>query len=282
MPAPVPSRPQTLREAKKAYRKAAGNGISDVDLRRLQRASALDKRAERIKAKEKQRGINRQKKEEKEKKEKESRRRLENVETLDLKICAGQARIASFLGRKPVKIEDGGEKDIFESKHKRITNMEKNHPQRQPLQKINLNKGHARSQGLDSQPPMKKPLAAITEDDTDWTRFLASSTQIERDISYVSPSNSRNSQSPSLALPTGENCKEGPEHDSTAATAEDKGLPNKFPTLSECALISTQDLEFTSEDLQELESPITNQEIPVYLTPDLSFTDEDLLDLDSL
>ena len=281
MPVPIPSRPQTLREAKKAFRKSSSTGISDLEKRRLKRASELEMRAERIKSKEKQRRINRQKKEEKERKEKDAKRKMGIPEEFDSDTIPGQARIASFLDRAPTKAADNEGRNILGSNKDLNTATEKKHLSRRPLQEISSNQNRYKAQELDiKSPPEKLPVMVFEEDD--WLGLIASSTQIEREISYSSQADSVGPQDPMPAQVTAEKLETCKERNRVSSTAADQESIREPQSLSDFPLISTQDLEFTAEDLRELESPIINSnlETPGFSTEDIYFTDEDILDLD--
>ena len=90
-----PNRPQTLKQAKKAYRKAGpGPRFSDVELRRLARAAELQERADRIKDREKKKKANRKKREEKMEKEREARRKAGLPEIREAHVGPSQLKLA--------------------------------------------------------------------------------------------------------------------------------------------------------------------------------------------
>ena len=90
-----PNRPQTLKQAKKAYRKAGpGPRFSEVELRRLARAAELQERADRIKDREKKKKANRKKREEKMEKEREARRKAGLSEIREAYVGPSQLKLA--------------------------------------------------------------------------------------------------------------------------------------------------------------------------------------------
>ena len=112
---PVRRRPQTIKQAKKAYQKAGGvKKLSERELRQIERAAELKARAERIKEREAKRKLNQQKKEERLEKDRQARAKvgIPQEPTGGLgKIRASQCRLSSqWFSRKPGHVGDGGVK----------------------------------------------------------------------------------------------------------------------------------------------------------------------------
>ncbi|KAL8947088.1 MAG: hypothetical protein Q9222_006595 [Ikaeria aurantiellina] len=103
----VSHRPQTLRQAKKAYQKAGGSPrLSAVEQRRLERSAELQERAARIKAHNLRAKENKRKREERLEKAKEARKRMGQPEPAKNYIGPSQLSLGSFMGiRKGIKHE---------------------------------------------------------------------------------------------------------------------------------------------------------------------------------
>ncbi|KAL8918677.1 MAG: hypothetical protein Q9208_007238 [Pyrenodesmia sp. 3 TL-2023] len=97
-PQAVSLRPQTTRQARKAYQKAGGAPrLSEVELRRLERSAELQERAARIKAHNDRARENKRKKAEKLEKEREARKRMGIPEPTKFKVGSGQLRLGAFV-----------------------------------------------------------------------------------------------------------------------------------------------------------------------------------------
>ena len=103
-----PRRPQTLKQAKKAYQKAgAAPRLSAIELRRLDRLVELDERAGRIQAKEKRKKANQKKKTEKMEKEKLARKKEGLSERKEAYIGPSQQRLPfAGVGNKGDSCDD--------------------------------------------------------------------------------------------------------------------------------------------------------------------------------
>ena len=313
MPALVPIKPQTSRQAKKAYRAASGPRFSDSELRKLERAGELRERAERIREKETRRQLNKKKKAEKEQKEKEAKKKQGICEEEE-KISPRQVRIGVFLGKR--KREDNeetsrvlckrsgevasGEKEepdqreddeeigtILRERSSEVAKAEEGQkPERMPLQEIDgdmicqITVSHETEECPEN--PNSNPKSAIRPpEDDDWSVFLDSNTQIEREIStpdrgaphtlYVPPK-----QAPPLHRNT--ILKEHKEIKPVVPAFIQALKPLGDPFLgSDFLFISTQDLDFTDDDddLQPQTSKLTTP-APQYLSnQDLNFTHDD-------
>ena len=114
---PVRRRPQTIKQAKKAYQKAGGvKKLTERELRQIERAAELKARAERIKEREAKRKLNQQKREERLEKERQARAKVgippEPTGGLG-KIRASQCRLSSqWFSRKPGQFGDRGLKQL--------------------------------------------------------------------------------------------------------------------------------------------------------------------------
>lgn len=184
-PAINPNRPQTLKQAKKAYRKAgASPRFSEVELRRLARAAELQERADRIKEREKKKKINRKKKEEKMEKEREARRKAGLPEIRDAYIGPSQLKLAfpgaCGKGKKDAGSSDPSEKELARPDKQGVPESVEapSRISRTPLQ--------PKSPNLTFKP--KSPRAALADKpckntDSDWLDFVVSNTQIEQELS---------------------------------------------------------------------------------------------------
>ncbi|KAI4199896.1 MAG: hypothetical protein LQ346_002505 [Caloplaca aetnensis] len=106
-------RPQTTRQARRAYQKAGGAPrLSAVELRRLERSAELQERAARIKAHNDRARENKRKKAEKLEKEREARKRMGIPEPTKFKIGSSQLCLGAFVGagikRKREEVERAG------------------------------------------------------------------------------------------------------------------------------------------------------------------------------
>ncbi|KAI4218030.1 MAG: hypothetical protein L6R36_009158 [Xanthoria steineri] len=115
MPQPrsvVSSRPQTSRQAKRAYQKAGATPrISAAEQRRIDRAVELEDRAARIRLHNVRARENKRKKAERDEKDRETRKRMGIPEPSKFKIGPSQLSLGSFVGvapkhRKPEPIKD--------------------------------------------------------------------------------------------------------------------------------------------------------------------------------
>lgn len=98
-PQAVSLRPQTTRQARRAYQKAGGvPRLSAVELRRLERSAELQERAARIKAHNDRARENKRKKAEKLEKEREARKRMGIPEPTKFKVGSGQLSLGAFVG----------------------------------------------------------------------------------------------------------------------------------------------------------------------------------------
>lgn len=224
-PAINPNRPQTLKQAKKAYRKAGATPrFSEIELRRLARAAELQERADRIKEREKKKKANRKKKEEKVEKEREARRKVGLPEIKEAYVGPSQLKLAfpcargkgkkndessGASGEELARIDEQGAPESVETPC-RIS--------RTPLQ--------PKSPNLIIKP--KSPHAVLTDkpcknSDHDWLDFVVSNTQIEQELST-------------------------PEIKSATTYVVGPGSASHDDPSDILALISTQDLECSVKD----------------------------------
>ena len=191
MPESVSYKPQTLRQAKKAYRVAPIARASDSELRKLKRASELQERAEQIKEKEKRKQLNKKKRAEKEQKEKDAKKKMGRDEEEE-KISPRQVRIGIFLGKRKRDDDDVGANTCSRERTVTVDSAEKEEqkPKRRPLQEIDENTVSRTIVNLEAKeregnitPHPKSMIEQLGEDD--WSFFLDSNTQIEREISTL-------------------------------------------------------------------------------------------------
>ena len=94
----VSSRPQTLRQARRAYQKAgATTRLSAGQIRQLERSAELQERADRIREREYKRKANLKKKNEKIEREREARARMGIPSPVNEDVGASQMRLGAFL-----------------------------------------------------------------------------------------------------------------------------------------------------------------------------------------
>lgn len=103
----VSSRPQTLRQARRAYQKAgATTRLSERQQRQLERSAELQERADRIKERENRRKANLKKKNERIEREREARARMGIASPVKEDVGPSQMRLGAFLavgvGVKPI------------------------------------------------------------------------------------------------------------------------------------------------------------------------------------
>ena len=108
---PIPKRPQTSRQAKRAYSKQKGPRISETEKRRLARADELDQRAKKIRDQEKARKASAKKRAEKQAADREKRKQLGDAPAD--KISPSQKRLGDFLRPKHAGKENVRQ-DVYE------------------------------------------------------------------------------------------------------------------------------------------------------------------------
>ncbi|KAG7006974.1 mRNA-capping enzyme [Physcia stellaris] len=97
-PSAVSSRPQTLRQARRAYQKAgATTRLSERQLKQLERSAELQERADRIKERENRRKANLKKKNERIEREREARARMGIASPVREDVGPSQMRLGAFL-----------------------------------------------------------------------------------------------------------------------------------------------------------------------------------------
>lgn len=266
---PLPKRPQTSKQAKRAYQKSRGiPGLSDTDSKRLERAAVLKERADRIKKREAQKAVNRQKRIEKEQKEREARKRMGIAEPEKVYVSPRQERLSQFAragGKsKEQDVEDmmgedaEGSEDSDQSLEDLLVNqsclLERGSPVR-PLQRKKFDR--QRSQD-DRRPHISALVPASTQLD-DWAAFFVSNTQIQRELT------DDESDTPSeelIQLPVDKGCAK-PAEDETAELLRH---------------IGTQDLELDIDEREEIR-PI-EETLPMFLSQDTQTSDDEQTNLD--
>lgn len=219
-PQTVSFRPQTSRQARRAYQKAGGAPrLSEVELRRLERSAELQDRAARIKAHNDRARENKRKKAEK----LEARKRMGLAEPAKIKIGPSQLSLGAFVGAGIVRKRE----EMLSSDSVRIKDKETTEPARSaterpgslPTQSPTGTPVASRSD-LGSRaekdayptaaslmpPPPRPPLCEASENSkahpvfqsdrwdlsgsigTDWDTLFDSNTQVEREISAQKPS----------------------------------------------------------------------------------------------
>lgn len=111
---PIPKRPQTSKQAKRAYQKRGNiSSVSEVERKRLARLNELDRRAEAIHEKERRRKANNKKRAEKEAEEKK-KRKIVGAADAPAKVSASQMRLGVFLVHTKGKASGGEDEDEIE------------------------------------------------------------------------------------------------------------------------------------------------------------------------
>ena len=275
--APPPPRhaPTTLKQAKKAYKKASAvPRLSEAELARIQRLQEREEKHERMRERERKRLLNRKKRDEKIANEKEMRKKMGLPDPGAPYVGPSQVRISQFVkGGKKVTFERGDDHDKEEQDDEYDEEMplseldekvlaalespasEKSKTLRKPLERLDGNR--ALSQNTKRRDSSPETMVA----DDDWASMFVSNTQIQRELSTD---------------------EEGDEEDATVQEDVPKSVQgtagSRNPPLAKkdddtadlLALISTQDLE-DAEDFDKSVIPASTQ------YPD--FTDEELLEL---
>ena len=289
---PPTTRPQTLKQAKRAYRKSgAAVRLSASELAQAERRASLQERADRIKEREARRKANLKKREEKIARERETARIVGRPFAEDQRagsmVGASQLSLGDFLGgvKKTDSNQEIKEKlQAYEEKENYETtavheedepneSMKSMAPPVQPSGQPGVGVSACHAQSIKSptcfavrMPPPAKPQSKIFEVlDEAFDECFPSNTQIQRELSpepckIVPISTSAALQNP--AIP--------PVQEPTAFAVAD---PNDL-----LASISTQDLDFYEALTQTAAAPEATKQEPDFLaqisTQDLDFEDE--------
>ncbi|KAL8644822.1 MAG: hypothetical protein Q9210_007053 [Variospora velana] len=259
-PQTVSFRPQTSRQARRAYQKAGGAPrLSEVELRRLERSAELQDRAARIKAHNDRAKENKRKRAEK----MEARKRKGIAEPAKIKIGSSQLRLGAFVGAGIRKKREEASRSMLSADS--VTDKEASEraetatghlgslPTPSPTGTPVACHSDVRTRGkkdafvtaasLMPPPPPRPPLREASENTIahavlqsdkcdlsgstgiDWEQLFDSNTQVEREISGQRPS------APGV-------------HQTTAVGTPNSRLPNI--DLGLLSNISTQDLQYSS------------------------------------
>ena len=316
IPPPPRHAPTTLKQAKKAYRKASAiPRLSEAELARIQRLEEREEKHERMRERERKRLLNKKKRDEKIAKEKELRKKMGLPEPGAPCVGPSQARISQFVnGAKMVRFDEAGKQEKVENRQEEreekeeeeeeeeddeemplpeldeevlaclaSPESEKTKPPRPPLQHLDGNRASQGAKGRASSP------SATVAGDDDWASMFASNTQIQRELSIDDDDDDNDDEEKDANEKVIEPAQQPPDlpHRPRAKAADD--------TAYLLALISTQDLEdaedgdqsvlpastpypeFTEEELRELGM----MEPPVSASPQYpDFTEEELRDLE--
>lgn len=261
-PAINPNRPQTLKQAKKAYRKAGATPrMSEAELRRLARAVELQERADRIKEREIKKKANRKKKAEKMEKERGARRKVGLPEIREAYVGPSQLKLA-FPGAHGKAKEDDESSDASGEEMARTDKQGVSESVETPCR---ISRSHLQPKSPNVIIRPKSPRAALADkpcrtSDHDWLDFVVSNTQIEQELStpeinsptiYVAEPVSASHENPSdiLALISTQDLE-----------SSIKGSPTTLATVAENPVApseaSTEDFGsdgvYTDEDFQNL------------------------------
>ncbi|KAI4122190.1 MAG: hypothetical protein LQ347_006588 [Umbilicaria vellea] len=298
--APPPPRhaPTTLKQAKKAYKKASAiPRLSEAELARIQRLQEREEKHERMRERERKRLLNRKKRDEKIAKEKELRKKMGLPEPGAPYVGPSQVRISQFVtGGKVVTFKqvDGHDEEqqddeydeemlLSELDEKVLAALEspvseKAKTPRKPLERLDGN----RTLSQDSRGRHSSPETMVADDC--WASMFVSNTQIQRELS-TDADDDEEAEAVQEDVPKSAQGTAVSRIPPVAKAADD--------TADLLALISTQDLEdaedfdksvisastqypdFTEES-QELSM---SQRLTPAFTNDPDFTEEELREL---
>ena len=300
-PTPLTHRPQTLRQAKKAYRKAGATvRLSESERAVLERRAVLQERADRIKEREARRKANLKRKEERLQREREARHRM-GIPTPPAKegiqVGPSQLHLSSFMYAGVKRKRDDGEEEEEEKEEKsgiqkegepvvqeQQTSPLEIPPSRQPLQPLPANPTSWRltpsqiaklyppkvrdfavqeNHASPKRPPVPRKLRPFELNATSEDDFFVSNTQIQRELSPPPTP-------PPRTMPN-DVCIARPP---TPSPPVFKPPASNEDTADLLALISTQDLDFTDEPTQR--PPPSPHHSP---EPDSDFPDPELEDI---
>ncbi|MCJ1281169.1 hypothetical protein MMC26_000487 [Xylographa opegraphella] len=237
--------PMTSRQAKKAYRQASGPRLSVAEQKRMERKAVLLEREEKAKEKERNRVANRKKRLEKEEKVKAQRKGAGVVE--GGYVSPRQVRLAAYFG----KIEgQDGEGDCGKGQGSFFKDC--------GLPRLCVEEGVAGggTQDIALEMPSYPPPEELNFSDNDWASFLPTNTQVEREISEDNPTAqalpARADTDPlgcSHSEPLGSHKTIAPACELQSTTSQQQ------EDLAQIPPFSTQDLEFSADELIELMSP---------------------------
>ncbi|MCJ1449674.1 hypothetical protein MMC28_000002 [Mycoblastus sanguinarius] len=270
-PTSVSHRPQTIKQAKKAYRKSGATvRLSESELAQIKRRAELQERADRIRERESKRKANLKRKEDRTHREREARYRMgaSSPRKDGIHVGPSQLPMGNFLAvgskgkkeEKPLEVEEAEpfKLEDLKSLEAQVTAMGPP-PTRNPLQPKSVNS--AIQQKLSMPASQLKSQSLLDESLED---FFVSNTQIERELSPSSVNPSPVSES-TTRLPT------SPPPPFSNATDEIATSDNATDMLAQ---ISTQDLDFTGELTQ-----LAPQALIEKLEFEEDFADEDLEDI---
>ncbi|KAL8959652.1 MAG: hypothetical protein Q9193_003522 [Seirophora villosa] len=217
-PQTVSFRPQTSRQARRAYQKAGGvPRLSEVELRRLERSAELQDRAARIKAHNDRARENKRKKAEK----LEARKRMGLAEPAKIKIGPSQLSLGAFVGAGIMRkreemlssdsVKDKETTEPARSATERPGSLPTQSPTGTPVASRSDLGSRAEKDAYATAaslmpPPPRPPLCEASENTkahpvfqsdrcdlsgsigTDWETLFDSNTQVEREISAQKPS----------------------------------------------------------------------------------------------
>lgn len=172
-------RPQTLKQAKKAYKKAGAlPRFSDAEIRRLNRAAELQERADRMKEKDRKRKANLKKREERLAKEREERKKAHLPAVKEAHIAASQLQLAFPCGaikRKEEWTRAALGDVVVQSRQIKPTDDPSISIPKCPLQQITAI--------CSKSAPFSTSENLWNTCVEDWDEFLVSNTQLERELS---------------------------------------------------------------------------------------------------
>ncbi|MCJ1437421.1 hypothetical protein MMC27_006808 [Xylographa pallens] len=237
--------PMTSRQAKKAYRQASGPRVSPAEQKRMERKAVLLEREEKAKEKEKNKIANKRKRMEKEEKAKAQRKCTGIVE--EGYVSPRQVRLAAYF----VRI---GEQDGDEDCRKQEESPLKDRDLPRLCFEESVAGGEAHDLAL-AAPTYQSP-QELNFSDNDWASFLPTNTQVERELSEGNPvaqTFAAIDDADSLRPSHSEHCGLQKAIASTCELQSNASLQQE--ELAQIPPFSTQDLEFSADELTELMSP---------------------------
>ena len=287
---PPSTRPQTLKQAKRAYRKSGASvRLSASELAQAERRASLQERADRIKEREAKRKSNLKKREEKIAKEREMARKMGRPFAEDQKtgwtVGPNQLSLGGFLGgvkkmHQNQELLKNIQAEEEEKNSKYMSEQGQDHtgeslrsmaPYTEPPAQPTVNEfvsslpnGRSPSGSVIQMPPPKLPSKQVEVFDEDIEECFPSNTQIQRELLPEDPQNR-------LLVPSATSDK------LTVSSVRAPTCYRDTDAIDLLAGISTQDLDF-SGPLTQVALPAVASEEPDLLaqisTQDLDFEEE--------
>ncbi|MCJ1389962.1 hypothetical protein MMC18_002820 [Xylographa bjoerkii] len=239
--------PMTSRQAKKAYRQASGPRLSAAEQRRIERNAVLLEREQKAKEKERNRIANKKKRLEKEEKAKEQRKSMGVIE--EGYVSPRQVRLGAYFGKVIERDEDEQC-----SKRDKLTGKNRGLPRPCLEESVAVAEGSARNFApgtLSYLPPQD-----FNFSDNDWASFLPTNTQVERELSEGITIAEAFAAVEDPAQPGSSHSEHFASREAiTSACEPQRNTSRQQEDLAQIPPFSTQDLEFSTDELTELMTP---------------------------